>query len=228
MKNRLFSGWSQKTLPVLPILLILCMILAGCGQGTQGKSSNAPTLPSESTPSSEASASPYEPSETPSLPTVAPSETTLVPSGTTVTDPLVFTCGKITGAPGKTVTVPVLLSNNPGIAGYSITMEYDDRKLEFQSAVSKAPGTVGTTNSTVSGKVRLMWTLGGGNHITVNDAACCEVTFRIKDNAPLGESPLTLCLDGNMDSVFRVSESFAIYNVPVAFRAGSVTINTAA
>ena len=107
-------------------------------------------------------------------------------------------------------------------------MEYDDRKLEFQSAVSKAPGTVGTTNSTVSGKVRLMWTLGGGNHITVNDAACCEVTFRIKDNAPLGESPLTLCLDGNMDSVFRVSESFAIYNVPVAFRAGSVTINTAA
>ena len=149
MKNRLFSGWSQKTLPVLPIPLILCMILAGCGQGTQGKSSNAPTLPSESTPSSEASASPSEPSETPSLPTVAPSETTLVPSGTTVTDPLVFTCGKITGAPGKTVTVPVLLSNNPGIAGYSITMEYDDRKLEFQSAISKAPGTVGTTNSTV-------------------------------------------------------------------------------
>ena len=87
---------------------------------------------------------------------------------------------------------------------------------------------MGTTNSTVSGKVRLMWTLGGGNHITVNDAACCEVTFRIKDNAPLGESPLILCLDGNMDSVVRVSESFAIYNVPVAFRAGSVTINTAA
>ena len=107
-------------------------------------------------------------------------------------------------------------------------MEYDDSKLEFQSAVSKAPGTIGTTNSTVSGKIRLMWTLGGGNKITVNNAPCCEVTFRIKDNASEGKSPLTLCLDGKEDTVFRVSENFNIYNVPVDFQAGAVIIEPAA
>ncbi len=227
MQKRLSPGWPGKVISILPILLSFCMILAGCGQETKAEASSTSSPFSESISSPEASASPTESSETSSLPTVAPSEPTPATSGTVVTEPLIFTCGKVTGIPGKTVTVPILLSNNPGIAGYSITLEYDAGKLEFQSAVSKAPGTVGTTNSTISGKIRLMWTLGGGNRITVNDAACCEVTFRIKDDAPSGESTLTLCLDGNMDSVFRVSKNFVIYNVPVDFQAGSVTINEA-
>lgn len=116
-------------------------------------------------------------------------------------DTFLFYLEDIKGKPGETVTVKLYVKNNPGIAGFSISVLYNPDFLQFEAAYNKIPGSFSASNSQTSGRVMVMCTKSGGNTIT-EDGLCFTVTMKIKDNAPEGLLNLDLALVDFRDTVF--------------------------
>ncbi len=92
--------------------------------------------------------------------------------------------GAVAGAPGKTVTIPVTIQNNTGVAAYLLSMTYDTNALTYQGTTWK--NTSGETSVTdekdASGAViGKKFTYVGSKNIT-EDGELFEVTFQVKDN----------------------------------------------
>ena len=212
------------------IAVMLCLFLAACG----GKktSVDTPVVTPTETPTAS------EQTETPTAPTETPVEPTETPTETPVSGDLTFSLDKVEGKAGENVTVKVSISNNPGLAGFSVSVVYDPEKLEYVSAQNKVPGGYSTENcekvevedeegKTIKkekGILHVMSTLAGLNPVTLNDV-CYEVTFKIKNGTPAGEIPLSLKLVEPLDRVYQVSADFKSYpDVPAVFADGSVTV----
>ena len=207
---------------ILAALMIL-LTFASCG----GQNTETPTP--EPTPTATPTATPtVTPTPTPTptetqveTPTPTPTQSE---TPTPVYDGLTFSLDKVEAAPGEEVVVKLSISNNEGIAGYSVTIEYDASLFEFVKTANKVRGAVSTKNDTVSGQVRVMCTMAGLNKITLNDV-CDEITFRVKDGTAAGTSQLKLLLIDGKDTVYRVTESFDSYpEVEAHLIGGSITV----
>lgn len=107
-----------------------------------------------------------------------------------------FAAGDISGAPGETVTVPVTVSDNPGIAAFRLSLLYDNTRLTPE-AIEPAPalenGTF-TSNIMSGGDLSLfddVTTVWFDASDMTDDGVLFTVRFKIGADA-VGVIPLTL------------------------------------
>ena len=128
-------------------------------------------------------------------------------TGAYAQDALSFSVSSVSGARGDEVTVTVDITSNPGIAVLNFGVIYDESVLEL-------------TGSSCSGLSDAMF---GGKYIWVDAAnntytgTILTLTFRIRDDAPLGESNITL------DSPLDVG-NFDEERLPCTPAVGTVTV----
>ncbi len=110
-----------------------------------------------------------------------------------------LTVGRVTGRPGANVTVPVSVSDNPGIATFALQIDFDKTRLTPISAVMGPTLTAGSLVSNIDQGadmnrydfVSSYWV--NPSNVSGN-GVILELTFRIADTAPEGDVPLTVTL----------------------------------
>ena len=128
-------------------------------------------------------------------------------TGAYAADGFALGVSSVSGARGDKVTVTVDITSNPGIAVLNFGVIYDESVLEL-------------TGSSCSGLSDAMF---GGKYIWVDAAnttytgTILTLTFRIRDDAPLGESTITL------DSPLDVG-NFDEERLPCTPAVGTVTV----
>ncbi len=107
--------------------------------------------------------------------------------------------GKVSGATGSTVTIPVKLNNLPGkgIGSFNFNIKYDTDALEV---VEVKPGEIfGSNNSNfdytvidTTGLVSFLYTSSNsGKDAVTKPGVITNITFKIKDNAKKGSIKIT-------------------------------------
>ena len=124
-------------------------------------------------------------------------------------------------APGEEFTVPVTLSNNPGFAGASLTINYDTGALELV-AVDTASGIINDgAIVNLEGNIVGYLNVKGNNE---ENGVLFNLKFKVRENAPGGNFEVAIGLkDGT-------GENFVSYEaqvVPVSFTAGALSISGA-
>ncbi|MGM9550979.1 MAG: cohesin domain-containing protein [Clostridia bacterium] len=108
-----------------------------------------------------------------------------------------LTVGNITAKAGETVTVPISIANNPGIAGFKFRLTYDKSVLTPVSVVKGSVLTTGTLTSNVQqggdlstlNYVSAFWS----NPANVTDnGEILNVTFTVNNNAEDGTYPISI------------------------------------
>ena len=92
--------------------------------------------------------------------------------------------GEAEGKVGDEVTVPVTISNNPGISTFFFVVEYDMKGLTFVSADEGEILTSGTftpVNDSVNGELSLAWFTVDGD--IAEDGVLMNLTFKISESA---------------------------------------------
>ena len=128
-----------------------------------------------------------------------------------------------TGKAGDEITVTLNMTDNPSIAGYSVTVVYNPEVLTFVTNENKVSGGFATVNSKTEGRVRVMCTVMGGNKLSTN-GPCDVLTFKINENAPAGTSTLDLILADKADVIYVVAGDNTMPSVPCKLSGGSVTV----
>lgn len=111
-------------------------------------------------------------------------------------------CGvKITGAsvllptlsarPGDTVTVPVTLTNNPGLITAKITLNFDDTRLQLMSAEDTGLLTGGVFGNTMASPYVLTWEKGDQTADNTENGILANLTFKVLEGAAVGTAALT-------------------------------------
>lgn len=111
-------------------------------------------------------------------------------------------CGvKITGAsvllptlsarPGDTVTVPVTLTNNPGLITAKITLTFDDTRLQLVSAEDTGLLAGGVFGDTMVSPYALTWEKGDQTADNTENGILANLTFKVLDGAAVGTAALT-------------------------------------
>lgn len=89
---------------------------------------------------------------------------------------------------GQTVTIPLIISGNPGIMGYAITLHYDDSFLR-PSSVTKGMAFSGMFNDSIEtsspGSFSVLWT---GTTDVITDDLLFSATFSVNGSAKGGTS----------------------------------------
>lgn len=101
--------------------------------------------------------------------------------------------GEAEGKVGDEVTVPVTISNNPGISTFFFVVEYDMKGLTFVSADEGEILTSGTftpVNDSVNGELSLAWFTVDGD--IAEDGVLMNLTFKISESAK-GDFELMVC-----------------------------------
>ena len=136
----------------------------------------------------------------------------------------------VTARQGNEVTVELNLDENTGMTSMMIELEYDSDVLEYVSATNGevfSDGSFDAPNSTNSSKV-LIWQNGTLTKNITKTGKLATVTFKVKDEAKVGESKISfLCdskkyeaIDAKGDAVI-VTSNDAVVNV-VDFLYGDV------
>lgn len=100
--------------------------------------------------------------------------------------------GEAEGKVGNEVTVPVTISNNPGISTFFFVLEYDAEGLTFVSADKGeilTSGTLTPVNDSINGELSLPWFTVDGN--ITEDGVLMNLTFKIGESAK-GDYDLTV------------------------------------
>ena len=111
-------------------------------------------------------------------------------------------CGvKITGAsvllptlsarPGDTVTVPVILTNNPGLITAKITLNFDDTRLQLMSAEDTGLLPGGVFGNTMASPYVLTWEKGDQTEDNTENGILANLTFKVLEGAAVGTAALT-------------------------------------
>ena len=133
-----------------------------------------------------------------------------------------FVCSNVKATPGSTVVVPILVKNNPGIIAAKTGIKYDTNKLTLLSVKDNdlfGQGTASFDNNTSATPYWITWEdySAFGNYN--NDGTVVFVTFRVKDNAELGMTPITIIVDNQ--STYNID----LDNVDFVSVGGSVDID---
>lgn len=99
--------------------------------------------------------------------------------------------GKVTGQIGDEVTVPVIITNNPGIAAFRFRISYDVEDLIFISVEKGSLLTSGMLSSVVDEENKTMTFLWVSPTNVSGDGELARVRFRISEQAQ-GNYPLTV------------------------------------
>lgn len=102
--------------------------------------------------------------------------------------------GSVSGKPGSTVKVPVVLASSlDGISGYQIQIDYDTEALEVSEITGNAKNYFDSNYDNQAGWLRAVWVdSNGGETPIIAGEKLFTVSFKIKNTAELGEKPLTV------------------------------------
>lgn len=135
------------------------------------------------------------------------------------TENAIVTIDSVSGKPGDTVDVNVMIKNNPGIFGAIITLTYDD-ELTLEKAVSgEAFESLSFSKSkNLTSPCKFSWDASDLMPEDIKDGTILTLSFKIDDNASPGEKPVNISYeDGDIiDYDFNLID-FEITN-------GSVTV----
>lgn len=109
----------------------------------------------------------------------------------------VYTVENAVGKPGEQITIPVTMTDNPGLAGLSHTIQFDPEVLRFES-VEMAGSLAGrepavNAEKADAGQVSLVWFSPTD---ALGDGPAYILTFTILETAPLGSSDVRLSFGG--------------------------------
>ena len=153
---------------------------------------------------------------------------TFVPGKVTVTgseeptEGLTFKVSSTEAAPGEETQVQVSIENNPGLAAVELVVEFDTAVLEWiepakpTEAQEDYDGMWDVFVRNGETGVTVQWFGTGDNYY--NDGLFCTLKFKVKDDAPVGESPVTLSF--KEETVYNEDE----VDVPYTFEPGKVTV----
>lgn len=108
----------------------------------------------------------------------------LVPTVSAVGTATEIKFGEVEGKTGDEVTVPVIISNNPGISTFFFVVEYDADALSFISADKGEVLTGGTftpVNNSTKGELSLPWYTVNGD--ITEDGVLMDIKFKISESA---------------------------------------------
>ncbi|MGN0555103.1 MAG: bacterial Ig-like domain-containing protein, partial [Candidatus Fimenecus sp.] len=109
-----------------------------------------------------------------------------------------FAVGHVAGRLGETVSIPVTVSNNTGIAGFKQTIRFDKNTLRFVSAEGIGIYGNGTwivnTENAENGEVVIVWF--GTENINENGAVY-NLSFEILETAKDGNSAISITFENN-------------------------------
>lgn len=109
------------------------------------------------------------------------------------------------GGRGETVTLSVKLNSNPGLVTMTIRVSYDTNVLELTN-VSNPNLLVGAQlNPTYGSPYTISWVDGATTVNNTKTGTIATFTFKIKDNAPIGDSKVTLTFLDSYDSDYAVN-----------------------
>ena len=124
-----------------------------------------------------------------------------------------------TAKAGETVTVPVRIAGNPGIAAFSLRISYDSDTLELSNILDgELIQGIGTSTFNVSSGLANWHTIGGD---LTRDGELFKLSFIVKDTASAGTTPVSVKLKGDLPVSLSNSNRQA---VPVVFTAGGVKV----
>lgn len=121
-----------------------------------------------------------------------------IPNCANATDAATVSIANASGASGETVTVDVMMQNNPGMIALRLYVSYDDTSLQLLDVEDK--GLFGAKNA-FFGKDKsanpytVYWadSLATSNH--TDNGTLCTLTFLILDTAAVGYSGITVSAD---------------------------------
>ena len=121
-----------------------------------------------------------------------------------------FVVEQITGNTGDVVTVNVNVKNNPGIAAASVTVTYDDAVLELQSVNNGTvmEGALYQPPQYMKSPFTMSWVVLENK---ASDGILASLTFKIKDDATLGNSAIQLSYSSN--NVINLDEEEVYFDV---------------
>ena len=127
---------------------------------------------------------------------------------------------------GKTVQIPLKLENNPGFADLSVEIAWDKSVMALESTEPTAFGGILTTSQTVQKNPYLLnWT--STQNLTYNGTLAL-LNFTVREDAPEGEYPITVCYYRGIDGANRDGEDVNYDEnhtaVPFAYESGTVTV----
>ena len=101
-----------------------------------------------------------------------------------------FEIEDMTISAGETFDVPVLLKNNPGIAGFGLDITYDQSKLELTGRKANMTVTLGQNITDCPYPI----SFGVTENYTEADSIVATLTFKAKDDFPSGATPITVSM----------------------------------
>ena len=126
--------------------------------------------------------------------------------------------GSCNAYPGDTITIPVSLKNNDGIASIKFTVSYDANCLEYQGAsfTEELTGLSNTVavNDETTGKVTMSWVIGASGEYTGSETIA-NLQFRVKVKKVSENTSAQVSLTYAADSTFNnglVDKEFLIKN----------------
>ena len=130
----------------------------------------------------------------------------------------VIEVGSCNAYPGDTITIPVSLKNNDGIASIKFTVSYDANCLEYQGAsfTEELTGLSNTVavNDETTGKVTMSWVIGASGEYTGSETIA-NLQFRVKVKKVSENTSAQVSLTYAADSTFNnglVDKEFLIKN----------------
>lgn len=120
-----------------------------------------------------------------------------------------FVVSESYGHAGGTVNVTVSVANNPGIVTAALDVDYDSEKLELIAVTNGDILPDGSLSSSYSDPYTLRWNAVNSN-VTAN-GVLATLTFKVKDDVVLGDTPITLTYDA--DNVYNADLDNVKFNV---------------
>lgn len=129
-------------------------------------------------------------------------ETVIVPKVQLDSNTVLFSVSDATGMPGGEITVPVLISNNPGITCAQISIEYDESIFEVVNIEPLMFDGNLTIHSPLTANPLLVTFADCLKDSNLN-GVLANITFKIKDTTPVGT--YRLIVDGVQKNVIDIS-----------------------
>ncbi|MBQ9438497.1 MAG: Ig-like domain-containing protein, partial [Lachnospiraceae bacterium] len=125
-------------------------------------------------------------------------------------------------AQGETVTIPVSITENPGITAFSLVISFNKDALELKSIEKGEMLSKGAFSSeTVSDKPYAKWSAGNSENLIEGTGTLFQLTFQAAEDAALGTYPVEI---GYKDSDGDVKDADG-KKVTVGFTAGNIKVS---
>ena len=127
-------------------------------------------------------------------------------------------------APGDDITLPVSISNNPGIGACGLTITYDSTILTLNSITNTGGLCTGTfqPNIETPGSAYLSWVTGGSANMTGN-GELFYLNFTVNESAATDDYEVSCTLTDGAASNFT---TYDFENVAVTFDSGTIQVES--